>query len=280
MSTGKKPTAEVVAAPVADPLVQPDPLDGVEEDYPSAAELAELLPKVELIEEDGEPLESDWHRLAMNLLLEVIAARFRGRTDYYAGGNMFIYFSEEQARARNFRGPDFFFVRGVSLMPLRRYWAVWLEGGRYPDVLIELLSPRTARVDRTTKKTVYETVFRTPEYFCYDPASQRLEGWRLVESRYQALTANEQGWLWSKELELWLGTWVGVFQGKEATWLRFYDAEGRLVLTGFEAEQLRANTEQQRAEAAEAALARLQARLAELERAIPPGETSNQGPAS
>ncbi|MCI0457716.1 MAG: Uma2 family endonuclease, partial [Gemmataceae bacterium] len=173
MSTSDVQAHEKVGTPMTDPLLQPDPLAGLEDDYP---DLEELLPKVELIEEDGEPLESDWHRLAMNLLLEVIAYRYRDRTDYYAGGNMFIYFSEEQARRRDFRGPDFFFVRGVNLAPLRRYWAVWLEGGHYPDVLIELLSPKTARTDRTTKKTVYETVFHTPEYFCYDPDKQRLEG--------------------------------------------------------------------------------------------------------
>jgi hypothetical protein len=56
----------------------------------------------------------------------------------------------------------------------------------------------------------------------------------------------------TEELGLWLGTWRGQYQGYEAVWLRFYDAEGRLVPT--------------RAEAAEAELARLQERLAELER--------------
>ena len=68
------------------------------------------LPQVELIETDGEPLESDWHRLAMNLLIDVVTFMLQGQSDYFVGGNMFIYFDEERARNRDFRGPDFFFI--------------------------------------------------------------------------------------------------------------------------------------------------------------------------
>ena len=84
------------------------------------SDLAEItLPDVDLVYDDGEPLESDWHRVQMNLLIDVIhqAMAQRGRTDYFAGGNMFIYYGEDQARAvatqppakrREFRGPDTF----------------------------------------------------------------------------------------------------------------------------------------------------------------------------
>jgi Uma2 family endonuclease len=222
---------------------------------PSEEELAEILPNVELIETDGVPLESDWHRAAIGLLIEVIDWLFRGRTDFYVGGNMFIYYCEEQARTRRYRGPDFFFVDGVNREPRRRYWAVWKEGGRYPDVIIELLSPRTAKRDRTTKKDLYEKVFRTCEYFCYDPSTQQFEGWRLNDSAYGALTPNEQGRLFSKKLGLWLGTWVGKYLGSQETWLRFFDTEGRVLPT--------------RAEAAEEELARLKTRLAEKEIDLP-----------
>jgi Uma2 family endonuclease len=135
------------------------------------------LPNVPLVETDGEPLESSWHRAAINLLIEVLTWLLRDRSDYYVGGNLFIYFSEEQARTRKYRGTDFFYVEGVNRLPKRRYWAVWQEGGRYPDVIIELVSPTTAQEDRTTKKDLYERTFRTHEYYCYDPDAQTLEGW-------------------------------------------------------------------------------------------------------
>src|SRR5207237_2402806 len=131
---------------------------------------------------DGQSLESWWHRMAMNLLIEVVTYHLHQRNDFYVGGNMFIYFSTVQARNRDFRGPDFFFVEGVNREPMRPYWAVWLEGGRYPDVIVEILSPRTATEDRTTKKNIYEQVFRTAEYYCYDPETQQLEGWQLHRS--------------------------------------------------------------------------------------------------
>jgi hypothetical protein len=157
-----------------------------------------------------------------------------------------------------------------------------MEGGRYPDVIIELLSPQTATEDRTTKKTVYERVFRTAEYYCYDPAMQQLEGWKLVGSHYQPLEPNPQGWLWCEQFQLWVGTWTGVYLTNQATWLRFYAPAGHLIPAPAEvaaveqqraeaerqraeAEHQRAETERQRAEAAEAELARLRARLAQLE---------------
>jgi Uma2 family endonuclease len=214
------------------------------------------VPNLELVETDGVPLDSTWHRDAINLLIEIVRTRFRERHDYFVGGNMFIYFSQQQVRNRDFRGPDFFYVKGVKYDPLRPYWVVWDEDGKYPDVILELLSPSTAAEDRTTKKDVYERTFRTPDYFCYDPDTQKLEGWHLVGQSYQPLQPNERGWLWSAQLELWLGIWTGEYQGCHATWLRFYDAQGNLL-------PLSAESEAQRADAAEAELARLKTLLAE-----------------
>ena len=212
-------------------------------------------PEIELVETDGEPLESDWHRIEMNLLIDSVQVHFAGRTDYYAGGNMFIYFSERHARNRDYRGPDFFFVRGVPSLPLRPYWAVWKEDGRYPDVIIELLSPTTAEADRTVKKDLYEQVFHTANYFCYDPDTRTLEGWQLDSHlRYVPLTPNERGWLWCEQLGLWLGMVEGSSRGDTMTWLRFFTPDGVLVPTPAEAER-------QRADALEAEVARLRARL-------------------
>jgi Uma2 family endonuclease len=211
-------------------------------------------------------LESHWHVLQIALLIEVVTHHLQGRDDYYAGGNMFLYYSEEQARNRDYRGPDFFYVNGANRLPMRPYWAVWQEGGRYPDVIVELLSPTTAEEDRTTKRALYERVFRTREYFCYDPESQELEGWRIgTRGRYRTIKANDKGWRWVEELGLWLGTWRGKYQEYDQVWLRFYNKQGRLVPTGREAEARRAKTQARRAEAAEAEVARLKERLAALE---------------
>src|SRR5579884_4307333 len=74
------------------------------------AELEEL--EKELVAEDGEPMESAWHRDCMMLLILSLSDFFRDRDDFYVGGNMFIYFSAQQVRNRDYKGPDFFVVNG------------------------------------------------------------------------------------------------------------------------------------------------------------------------
>ncbi|MCW6036091.1 Uma2 family endonuclease [Spirulina subsalsa FACHB-351] len=208
------------------------------------------MPPTDLIFDDGEPLESNRHRIAMNVLIRSLQQAWSDRHDFYTGGNMFIYYSSEQARNRDFRGPDFFAVLDVDGTTERQGWVVWQEGGRYPDVIVELMSPSTARVDQETKKDIYEQIFRTPDYFVFDPfVANSLQGWHLESSQgYQPLVANERGWLWCESLGFWLGTWSGTIDREEAIWLRFYDTQGSLVLLPEEAAQQRAEMAEQRAE--------------------------------
>ncbi len=223
-------------------------------------------PPTNLTYDDGKPLESDWHRVAMNVLIELIEVLFQGRRDFFAGGNMFIYFSDREVFNRDFRGPDVFLVKDVDRARERLYWAIWEEGGRYPNLIIELLSPKTAKIDRTTKKDLYERVFHTAEYFLYDPAEEGLEGYRLgANQRYLPLRPNEQGRLWSEELGAWLGTWQGKLPGHvvEPVWLRLFTEKGDLVPLFAELEKDRAEKEKDRADHAQAELAHLQAFLAE-----------------
>ncbi len=140
----------------------------------------------------------------------------------------------------------------------RQGWVVWEENGRYPDVIVELMSPSTARIDKGIKKDIYEGVFRTPDYYIFDPFDpDSLQGWHL-NGQYQELTQNERGWLWCQSLRLWLGTWEGEIQRETAVWLRFYDRDGKLVPLPeeaaereAEAAQIEAIAAERRAEAAE-----------------------------
>lgn len=251
--------------PKPEKLPQPLIVEHPPQDLPGPPPI--VLPVFDLPAEDGVPMETPWHRYAMNLLIAVIIWHFRGRKDYYVGGNMFIYYGPKQAKSWSYRGPDFFFVDDVDGTRERRSWIVWEEEGRYPDVIIELTSPSTAEVDRTTKKKIYERTFRTPEYFIYDPDAKKLEGWRL-ERRYQEIEADERGWLWCESLGLWLGTWEGPNLNLNGVWPRFFDPQGKLILTEAEYWTQRAENERQRADAeaqdaaaAKVQLARLQALL-------------------
>lgn len=272
MSTTPQTVATPSASPDATATSTADTSNGVHD-------LRDILPQVELVAEDGENLESEWHRLAMCLLIEIVNYRFRHRNDYYVGGNSFIYFNEEQARNRDFRGPDFFFVDGVPRSPMRDYWVVWEEGGRYPDLIIELLSRSTATADLGVKKDTYERVFHTYEYFCYDPETRVLQGWRLgAGNRYGAIEPNERGWLWCETLQAWLGTWEGIFQGWPALWLRFFAADGRLLPIAGEAEQEQAAAEKQRAEAEKQRADTLAAEVAQLRAMLEKKESTKPTP--
>ncbi|MFB2921323.1 Uma2 family endonuclease [Aerosakkonema funiforme] len=211
------------------------------------------MPPTDLIFDDGEPLESNRHRIAMNVLIRSLQQAWRDRNDFYTGGNMFIYYSSTQARNRDFRGPDFFAVLDVDGTRERQGWVVWEEEGRYPDVIVELMSSSTAEVDTGRKKDIYERIFRTRDYFVYDPFDpESLQGWRLdTNLRYERSISNDQGWLWCETLNFWLGTWQGTIDRETAIWLRFYDSEGNLVLLPEEAAQQQAEAAQQQAEAAQ-----------------------------
>jgi Uma2 family endonuclease len=210
-------------------------------------------PPTDLIFDDGVPMESNRHRIAMNVLINSLEQGFVDRNDFFVGGNMFIYYSAEQVRNRDYRGPDFFAVLDVDGTIPRQGWVVWEENGRYPDIILELQSPSTANHDTGIKKDIYERVFRTPDYFIFDPFDPNsLRGWRLDASfRYQQLLPNEQGWLWCETLGFWLGTWEGTIHRETATWVRFYDESGNLILLPEEAAQQQAEVAQQQAEFAQ-----------------------------
>lgn len=216
-----------------------------------------ILPKVELIADDGIPMETEWQVRETSLLIDSVDNHYEGRDDYYVGGNMFIYFSEKQARDKDFRGPDFFFVKNTNRFPIREYWCAWLEDGKLPDAIIELLSKTTRDVDFGEKKDIYQQIMKVGEYFCYDPDEEKLYGWRRYAADYKTIRANAHGRMWSEEMQMWLGPWKGKFGPFDLIWLRFFDEDGNVVPTRAEAESKRAEAESKRAEAAEAELARL-----------------------
>ncbi|NES25448.1 MAG: Uma2 family endonuclease, partial [Symploca sp. SIO3E6] len=202
------------------------------------------------LESNEPPLESDLHRDQIDLLIRLLRWFWQERNDFYVSGNLTIYYSPQQRKSDNFRGPDFFVVLNTENKP-RKSWVVWEENGKYPNVIIELLSDSTAQTDRGLKKQIYQDIFRTPEYFWFDPQSLEFMGFELVRGTYRPLLANDQGWLWSEQLELYLG----VHEQK----LRFFTPEGELVATPEEV----AIAQEQRAEQAETLLARYRERFGE-----------------
>jgi Uma2 family endonuclease len=171
---------------------------------------------------DEPPLETDLHRDQIDLLIRLLRELWRERQDFYASGNLTIYYSPHQRKSEDFRGPDFFVVLGAENRP-RSSWVVWEENGKYPNMIVELLSESTANIDRGLKKQIYQDIFRTPDYFWFDPNTLEFQGFHLVDGEYEPLQPNQQGWLWSKQLGLYLGIHDNV--------LRFFTSDRRLVPT-------------------------------------------------
>lgn len=202
----------------------------------TAQELEAMMPDATQLLSDEPEMESSLHYAQLALLVACLEWLWRDQTDFFIGANLTIYFSRQQLRNRDFRGPDFFLVKQTEPRP-RNAWVVWEEDGRYPDLIIELLSTSTANVDRTLKKDLYQNRFRTPEYFWFSPETLEFQGFRLVGHEYEAILPNEHGWRWSEELDLYLGV--------EANQLRYFSAQGEKVPTMAEAiAQSKAETEQ------------------------------------
>jgi Uma2 family endonuclease len=224
-------------------------------DAPAQPEI--LFPPGDLYS-DEPPLETYLHLRQLLLLLSCLEWYWRERTDFFAAGNLTVYYSPNQSKIEDFRGPDFFVVLGVERKP-RKSWVVWEEDGKYPYVIIELLSDSTAAVDRGLKKQIYQDSFRTPEYFWFDPNSLEFQGFALMQGQYQVMQPDERGWLWSMQLQLFLGV--------TNSQLRFFTADGQLVSTPEEsaiAAQQRAETAEQQAAEAESLLQRYRERFGEL----------------
>ncbi|BAU07669.1 hypothetical protein CEN41_18810 [Fischerella thermalis CCMEE 5330] len=209
-----------------------------------------ILPPSDLYS-DEPPLESELHLEQIMLLLKCLKWLWRDRTDFYAAGNLTIYYSLNKSKSEDFRGPDFFVVLDTE-RKTRKSWVVWEEDGKYPNVILEILSESTANIDKEFKKKLYQDTFRTPDYFWFDPYTLEFAGFHLVDGNYQPLEASNQGHLWSQQLGLYLGIHQGL--------LRFFTPEGQLVPTPEE----EAESERQQKELALSRAERLAAKLREL----------------
>jgi Uma2 family endonuclease len=200
--------------------------------------------------DDGEPMETQRHRDQMNLLADSLDEYWRDRDDVCVGGNMGLYFSETQRLKNDFRAPDVFVVLD-TVRKERKRWVVWEEEGRMPHAIVELVSESTEHVDRGSKKTLYARVLRVPCYIIYDPFSAQLDVHRLRDGEYERVEPDARGLVPCAPLGLYVGVVPGVRGDIEAPWLRWFDANGNMILE-----------DRERARAAEAEVARLREELA------------------
>jgi Uma2 family endonuclease len=137
-------------------------------------------------ESDGQPIgETPIHRVNLSGLIEMLQDHYEDDPSLYISGNMFLYFVEGDPR--KVVCPDVFLAFGVGDR-MRKIYCTWLEGGKGPDLVVELTSPKTKKEDAGKKFLIYQDVLQVREYFRFDPLDEYLkpplQGHRLVEGRY------------------------------------------------------------------------------------------------
>ena len=94
-----------------------------------------------------------------------------------------------------------------------------------------------------------------------------MEVYHLIDGRYQRVAVNERGHYPIAPLGVELGIWQGCYLNVDLPWLRWWDEQGNLLLSGTERAEIalqQAEQERARADQEQARADRLAARLREL----------------
>ncbi|MEG4171536.1 MULTISPECIES: Uma2 family endonuclease [unclassified Microcoleus] len=183
--------------------------------------------------------------------------------------------------ARGAEAPDWFYVPDVPPTldgNMRRSYVMWKEL-MPPLIILEFVSgDGSEERDKTPKKGqfwIYERIIRPAFYGIYEVTKAKIECYHLVEDRFELMSENQRGHYQIEPMGLELGIWQGVYQGVELPWMRWWDAEGNLLLAADErveqaelaVEQAQSEAEQERQKRIEAEqrIQALEARLRELE---------------
>lgn len=170
------------------------------------------------------------------------------------------------------KAPDWGYVSAISVPrdEVTRSYTPHLQGD-VPCIVMEFLSD-TEGGEYSSKPTYppgkwffYEQILQVPNYAIFEPNTGTIEVYRLDEAkRYQLQDPNETCRYWIREMNLFLGVWQGSRENRDGYWLRWWDANGNLLLWGTELtlqERERAEQERERAEQERERADRLAAQL-------------------
>ncbi len=194
---------------------------------------------------DGKPMaETREHMEAMIYAIFALRTRFLNQPDVYVMGNDFLHFRKDNRTA--YLSPDCSVVFGGTPKPSRPNFKIWEEGVT-PLVIFEMTSTGTRHEDERKKYEIYRDLLKVSEYYRFDSKGEylkpRLRGDSLVEGEYRPMPLNINGRIFSPALNLEIG-----LIGEE---LRFYLPDTGLPLLSPQEEQIRADSEQVRADSAE-----------------------------
>jgi Uma2 family endonuclease len=209
--------------------------------------------------------ESVPHSYLIHYLLDVVEWLLHDQKRLVLA-NFSIYTSDDPSEANHPLEPDITVFKGIELTQKERQslrsWKIGSgkerENRPPPNVVFEFASRGTWKADLRTKPQEY-ALMHGREYFAYDPNTPqyynikpvRLKGWRLENEQAIEILPDDQGWLWSSQLDSYLVP--------DNEYLRLYDRTGKMRLTQTEYE--RAEKEAERRAKEQERLAKEQERL-------------------
>lgn len=224
-----------------------------------------------IVTEDDEPVDNLFSAKQQRLLARSLYASWTPqpnedqpteRRKFLADANVGLFFSLYESPLV----PDFFLSLDVEphedwYAKEHRSYFVW-EFGKVPEIALEIVSNRKGG-ELVNKFKAYARM-GVSYYVVYDPLKRLSQAVLCVYELGFGKRYRPRKDYRLPELGLSLTLWRGVFEGKEDTWVRWCDAEGKLIPTGEERAieaEARALSAEQRAAQAEAELAQLRAQL-------------------
>jgi len=187
----------------------------------------------ELPYSDGKPVDNEFQNLIPNLLRSILSFAWTGRTDWFFGVDLGIYYDPNKPAV----APDAFLSLGVERFKGgddigRLSYVLWEEDYVVPILAIETVS-KTYGGEYEQKRDIYAQMgVLYYAVFLIKPKSRRghkiLEIYRLVNGEYE-LQSDEP--VWMPEIGLALGIERDIYDDRLRNWLYWYDQTGRRLPT-------------------------------------------------
>jgi len=204
--------------------------------------------------------------------IEPILQQLHPDRRYCIGQDSGIYWQLTEPPEKGAEAPDWFYVPNVPPLlhgEYRRSYVLWKEFVA-PLIAIEFVSgngaeerdatpppeydeiePKISKPKPAGKFWVYEQAIRIPFYAIFEPKKASVEVYHLADGKYERMKSNDRGHYAIAPMGVELGIKVDLAMA----WLRWWDQDGNLLLTGDERAvvekqaRLQAEQKQQQAEA-------------------------------
>lgn len=215
-------------------------------------DITNLPDHTQLPESDGTFVKNFQEHPQSNLLtnsIRPVLQRLHPDGQYCIGQDCGIYWRLTEPPEKGAEAPDWFYVPNVPPLlngKVRRSYVLWKEYVA-PLIVLEFVSgdgaqdrdktPSPSGEDKEKKAGkfwVYEQAIRVPFYGIYKVKKASVEVYRLEEGHYELLSANERGHYPISSMGVELGIWQGQYENMTLPWLRWWDSQGNLLLTGDE----------------------------------------------